>query len=62
MIELRLLLKHLQANGCELLREGAKHSVWMNIETERRTTVPRHRSIPRSTARAICKQLGIPLI
>jgi mRNA interferase HicA len=57
---LRDLERHLRACGCELLREGAKHPVWHNAETKKRTTVPRHREIPRTTARAICRQLGVP--
>lgn len=62
MIELRVLLKHLHMNGCQQLREGSKHSIWINTQTDRRTAVPRHRLIPRTTAQAICKQLGIPTI
>jgi mRNA interferase HicA len=60
MTKLRDLERHLRAQGCTLLREGAKHSVWLNPRTERRTTVPRHREIPPTTARVICKQLGVP--
>lgn len=44
-MKLRDLIKHLQAHGCELLREGARHSWWINIEQNRRTAVPRHREI-----------------
>jgi mRNA interferase HicA len=59
MTKLRDLERHLRANGCEPLREGAKHAIWHNPAAERRTSVPRHAEIPRTTARAICKQLGV---
>jgi mRNA interferase HicA len=56
----RHLLNHLKDSGCALHREGAKHSVYQNKSTGKRTTVPRHREIDNTTAREICKQLGIP--
>jgi predicted RNA binding protein YcfA (HicA-like mRNA interferase family) len=62
MIARRDLLRHLAAHGCSLLREGSKHSVYVNASGEARTTVPRHRELPRTTARAICDQLGVPRI
>ena len=45
--------------GRALVREGGRHTVWENPATERRSTVPRHRELPRGTARAICDQLGV---
>jgi mRNA interferase HicA len=59
MTKLRDLERHLRAQGCEPLREGAKHSIWHNPRLKRRTSVPRHVEIPRTTARAICRQLGV---
>ncbi len=56
----RAFLKHLNARGCELLREGSKHSWYVNRETGARSAVPRHNEIKPTTARTICKQLGIP--
>ncbi|MDO8514353.1 MAG: type II toxin-antitoxin system HicA family toxin [bacterium] len=53
------LLAHLQRNDCVLLREGAKHSIYMNLKTGARTSVPRHVTLLPYTVRAICKQLGI---
>ena len=44
----RDLVRHLEANGCELLREGSNHSVYVNRETRKATTVPRHREINES--------------
>jgi predicted RNA binding protein YcfA (HicA-like mRNA interferase family) len=54
------LIRHLEGNGCVLLREGAKHSVYYNPTAERTSTVPRHREVKNLTAIRICKQLGVP--
>ena len=54
------LLRHLRDNGCELLREGARHSWWHNPRQNRRSSVPRHNEIVDNLARKICKDLGIP--
>jgi mRNA interferase HicA len=55
----RELERHLAAHGCEVLREGANHTIWHNPTSDHRTPVPRHREIPAGTARAICRQLAI---
>ena len=54
------LLRHLQDHGCVLLREGGKHSVFVNRVTRKVTTVPRHREINDFLARKICRDLEIP--
>ena len=54
------LLRHLRQSGCELLREGARHSWWHNPSRNKRTSVPRHSEIVDLLARKICKDLGIP--
>jgi len=54
-------IRHLEAYGCILIREGAKHSRWINlVDKEKQSTVPRHVEIDDYLVRAICKQLGIP--
>ena len=54
------LLRHLQQHGCVLLREGGRHSVFVNRATRKVTTVPRHREINEFLARKICRDLEIP--
>ena len=54
------LLRHLQQHGCELLREGGKHSVFVNRVTRKTSTVPRHREINDFLARKICRDLEVP--
>ena len=53
------LIRHLEAHGCALLREGGSHSVYVNRTTRKVTTVPRHREINEHLARKICKDLEI---
>jgi mRNA interferase HicA len=54
------LIKHLQAHGAYLLREGKRHSIYQkeNLKTE----VPRHSEIVDELARKICRDLGIPFV
>ena len=56
------LVRFLRLQGCELLREGARHSWWHNPLLNRRSAVPRHSEIPDNLARKICKDLGIASI
>lgn len=55
----RQLVQHLEANGCELYEEGTRHSKFRNLETGKKTTVPRHADIDNDFAKDICKQLGV---
>ena len=54
------LLRHLRRYGCELLREGARHSWWHNPRQNKRSAIPRHNEVDDHLARKICKDLGIP--
>jgi predicted RNA binding protein YcfA (HicA-like mRNA interferase family) len=54
------LVRHLQANGCYLLRDKGKHSVYVNPVNRRVTSVPRHREIDDFLCRKICRDLEIP--
>lgn len=56
----RDLIRHLEAHGATLLREGAKHAVYVNRAAARTTTVPRHGEINDHLARKICRDLAIP--
>jgi mRNA interferase HicA len=53
------LLKYLRQEGCTLVREGGKHSIFVNMTTRSISSVPRHQEINDFTARKICKDLGI---
>lgn len=54
------LLRHLRAYGCEMLREGARHSIYWQPETRKTSSVPRHTEVQEFLARKICRDLGIP--
>ncbi|MDP3710821.1 MAG: type II toxin-antitoxin system HicA family toxin [bacterium] len=53
------LIHHLIKEGCVLLREGAKHSIFFNFPTKNTSSVPRHREINGFIARKICRDLGV---
>ncbi|MBC8108969.1 MAG: type II toxin-antitoxin system HicA family toxin [Anaerolineae bacterium] len=55
----RDFLAHLTRHGCVLLREGAKHSWWVNLANNRRSAVPRHSEVNDHLCRKICRDLGI---
>ena len=56
------LLRYLRQQGCELIREGGRHSWWGNPMSNRRSAVPRHTEIVDLLAIKICKDLGVPSI
>jgi len=53
------LIRHLESQGCRLLREGANHSVYVNPAARRSSTVPRHREVDEFLARKICRDRQI---
>jgi predicted RNA binding protein YcfA (HicA-like mRNA interferase family) len=54
------LIRHLEKHGCAFLRQGAKHSVYVNRAKQKSSTIPRHREINDFLARKICKDLEVP--
>lgn len=56
----RELIRHLENHGCELLREGAKHTVYVNRTARKNSTIPRHHEINEILARKICRDLEVP--
>lgn len=57
----RELVRHLAQHGCELVREGGNHSIYVNRAAAKTSTVPRHSEINADLARKICKDLGVPV-
>ncbi|NLX14153.1 MAG: type II toxin-antitoxin system HicA family toxin [Phycisphaerales bacterium] len=55
------LIRHLETNGCRLMREGGKHSVYANRSARKVSTIPRHREINEFLIRKICRDLQIPV-
>jgi mRNA interferase HicA len=59
-VKRRELIRHLEQHGCEWLREGGNHSIYVNRPEAKTSSVPRHSEINDDLARKICKDLGIP--
>lgn len=53
------LIRHLERQGCELLREGGNHSVYVNRAAHKATSVPRHRELNDFLAKKICADLQV---
>jgi mRNA interferase HicA len=56
----RDLIRHLEAHGCEWLRVGGNHTVYVNRAAQKTSAVPRHREINDLLARKICRDLQVP--
>ncbi|HWY46436.1 MAG TPA: type II toxin-antitoxin system HicA family toxin [Bryobacteraceae bacterium] len=54
------LIRHLEQHGCELLRQGGNHTMYVNRKARRSSAIPRHREINDFLARKICDDLQIP--
>ena len=55
------LIRHLEQHGCELLREGGNHTIYVNRNKRKSSSVPRHNEINDFLAKKICKDLEIPI-
>ena len=53
------LLRPIEANGCAFLREGGRHTVYVNPTSRKVATIPRHREINDFMAKKICRELEI---
>jgi len=53
-------IRHIERFRCRLVREGGRHSIYMNIVSKRTSSVPRHSEIDDFLAKKICKDLGVP--
>ncbi len=54
------LIRHIERNGCEFLREGDRHTVYVNRALRKSSAVPRHREINDFLCRKICDDLQVP--
>lgn len=54
------LLRHLEAHGCQFVREGGNHTVYINPVARKVSAIPRHREINEFLVLKICKDLDIP--
>ena len=56
------VLKYFRQYGCEIYREGKKHSIIINRTNDKITALPRHSDINDKLVLAMCKDLDIPKI
>ena len=54
------LIRHIEAHGCEFLREGGNHTIYVNRLSQRVSAIPRRREINNFLARKICRDLQVP--
>ena len=54
----RDFLRRLAAHGCQLLREGGRHSIFFNPQTGVTSSIPRHTEISDFLARKNLSRLG----
>lgn len=59
-MKLRDLIRYLERCGCEHLREGGNHTVYVNRKRKRSTAIPRHREVNDFLVKKICQDLEIP--
>ncbi len=57
----RDLIRHLLDSGCELFREGGRHSLYVNRQASRSSAIPRHNEINNFLTKKICQDLGVPM-
>jgi mRNA interferase HicA len=60
-VKRRELVRPLEQHGCELLREGANQSTYVNRAAGKTSAVSRHSEINDDLANKICKDLSVPL-
>lgn len=53
------LIRHLEACGCLLLREGGNHTIYFHPESRKTSSIPRHNEVHEFLAKKICKDLGV---
>ena len=55
----RDLVRHLEVNGCVLLREGGRHTIYGHPERGTSSAIPRHTEIKGRLVVKICRDLEI---
>ena len=55
------LIRHLERHGCQFLREGGNHTVYVNRAKRKVSAIPRHAELFEQLCRRICRDLDIPM-
>lgn len=59
VVETNRLLTRVEVGRGDIIREGARHSVFFHPDTKRISTIPRHKEIDVFLGKKICHDLGI---
>jgi predicted RNA binding protein YcfA (HicA-like mRNA interferase family) len=54
----KALIRHITSQGCEFVRHGSKHDLYLNPATGKRQPVPWHDEIDENLAKHIIKELS----
>ena len=54
------LIDHPRRHGCEMAREGTRHTIFSNPTNRAKAPVPRHSEIDNRLANKICRELDTP--
>jgi mRNA interferase HicA len=52
-------IRHLEQHGCQFLREGGNHTIYVNRQARKASSIPRHGEVFEFLARKICKDLEV---
>lgn len=53
------LIAHMQREGCQLIRDGSRHTIYRNPANGAKAPEPQHVEIDNRLATKICQQLSI---
>ena len=56
------LFKHFRKYNCHVFREGKKHTIVINNDNDKVTSVPRHTDVNDKLIGRICEDLDIPKV
>jgi mRNA interferase HicA len=59
-MKLRDFIRHQEKNGCEFLREGGNHTIYVNRAAQKVSAIARHKEVNEYLARKICRGLQVP--
>jgi predicted RNA binding protein YcfA (HicA-like mRNA interferase family) len=54
-VKRRVVIRHLEKQGCEFLREGGNHTIYVNRSKNKASSVPRHREINEFLVQKVCR-------
>ena len=56
------LFKYFKTYNCHVFREGKRHTIVINYDNDKMTSVPRHADVNDKLILSLCKDLDIPKI